>query len=99
MINAERPNVVRYLWVRNFSILLLEFALLSISIWAAFIPMRGYNTLVNLVLAGVMALIGLLFFMELLRGPLLLRLAAAAGFFFLIIMFPLTFADYLTRAG
>jgi hypothetical protein len=46
-----------------------------------------------------MARIGLLFFMDLLRGPLLWRLAAAAGFFVLVIMFPLTFAGYPTRAG
>ena len=93
MTNAESSTVVRDLWLRNGSILL------SISISAAFIPMNGYNTAVNLAIAGVMALIGLLFFMELLHGTVLLRLAAAAGFFFLIIMFPLTFADYLTRAG
>ncbi len=73
--------------------------LLAVSIWVAFIPIGGYNTVVNLAIAGVMALIGLLFFMELLSGTVLLRLAAAAGFFFLIIMFPLTFADYLTRSG
>ena len=99
MTNAESSTVVRDLWLRNGSILLMEFVLLSISFSAAFIPMNGYNTAVNLAIAGVMALIGLLFFMELLHGTVLLRLAAAAGFFFLIIMFPLTFADYLTRAG
>jgi cytochrome c oxidase subunit 4 len=61
--------------------------------------MDGYNTGVNLAIAGLMALIGLLFFMDLLQDMVLLRLAAAAGFFWLVIMFPLTFADYFTRAG
>ena len=98
-MNAQNSNVVRHLWVRNGSILLVEFVLLAISITAAFIPMGGYNTAVNLTIAGIMALIGLLFFMDLIHDTVLLRLAAAAGFFWLIIMFPLTFADYFTRAG
>ncbi len=46
-----------------------------------------------------MALIGLLFFMGLVRENTLLRLAAAGGFFWLIIMFVLTFSDYFTRAS
>ena len=98
-MNAKNSNVVRQLWVRNGSILLVEFVLLAISITAAFIPIDGYNTAVNMAIAGVMALIGLLFFMDLIHDKVLLRLAAAAGFFWLIIMFPLTFADYFTRAG
>jgi cytochrome c oxidase subunit 4 len=98
-MNAQSSHVVRNLWVRNGSIVLVEFVLLAISIWAAFIPMDGYNTGVNLAIAGVMAVIGLLFFMDLLQDMVLLRLAAVAGFFWLVIMFPLTFADYFTRAG
>ena len=98
-MNGKSNSVARHLWVRNGSILAVEFVLLAIQVWAAFLPMSGYNTAVNMGIAGVMALIGLLFFMELIHGPVLLRLAAAAGFFWLVIMFPLTFADYLTRAG
>ena len=98
-MNGKNSNVVRQLWVRNGSILAVEFVLLAIQVWAAFIPMGGYNTAANMGIAGLMALIGLLFFMELIHGSVLLRLAAAAGFFWLVIMFPLTFADYFTRAG
>ncbi len=98
-MNGHTSQVIRHLWIRNCSILLVEFALLAISITAAFIPMDNYNTAVNMTIAGIMALIGLLFFMDLIHDTVLLRLAAAAGFFWLIIMFPLTFADYFTRAG
>jgi cytochrome c oxidase subunit IV len=98
-MNDRATNAITHLWVRNGSILLVEFVLLAISINAAFIPMDNYNTAVNMTIAGVMALIGLLFFMDLIHDTVLLRLAAAAGFFWLIIMFPLTFADYFTRAG
>ncbi|MGO9484259.1 MAG: oxidase [Rhodomicrobium sp.] len=98
-MNDRTSHAVRQLWIRNGSILLVEFVLLAISIWAAFIPMGGYNTAINMAIAGIMALIGLLFFMDLIHGTVLLRLAAVAGFFWLIIMFPLTLADYFTRAG
>lgn len=98
-MNGHNSNTVRQLWIRNGSILLVEFVLLAISITAAFTPMDGYNTAVNMTIAGVMAAIGLLFFMDLIHDTALLRLAAVAGFFWLIIMFPLTFADYFTRAG
>ena len=96
-MNDRSPAITRQLWIRNGSILLVEFVLLAISVAAAFIPMNNYNTAVNVSIAGVMALIGLLFFMDLVHESTLLRLAAVAGFFFLIIMFPLTFADYFTR--
>ncbi len=64
---------------------------------AASAPLNGYNTAVNVLIVIIMALIGLLFFMGLLRESTLLRLAAAGGGFWLIIMFVLTFSDYFTR--
>ena len=96
-MNEETALLIRRLWVRNGTILLVEFVLLAISFAAAFAPLNGYNTTVNVLIAAVMALIGLLFFMGLVRESTLLRLAAAGGVFWLIIMFVLTFADYFTR--
>ena len=96
-MNEETALLIRRLWFRNGTILLAEFILLGISFWAAFAPLGGYNTAINVVIAALMALIGLLFFMGLLRERTLLRLAAAGGVFWLIIMFVLTFADYVTR--
>ena len=96
-MNGKNSQLIRQLWIRNGSILLVELVLLAISITFAFIPMNNYNTAVNLTIAAIMALIGLLFFMDLIHDTTLLRLAAAAGFFWLIIMFPLTFADYFMR--
>ncbi len=96
-MNAETALLIRRLWFRNGTILLAEFILLGMSYWAAFAPLGGYNTTVNVVIAALMALMGLLFFMGLLRERTLLRLAATGGVFWLIIMFALTFADYFTR--
>ena len=98
-MNEITAVLIKRLWIRNGAILLAEFALLSISFWAAFAPLNGYNTAVNVFIAGLMALIGLLLFMDLLREKILLRLAALGGAFWLIIMFVLTFSDYLTRGG
>ncbi len=96
-MNEETALLLRRLWIRNGTILLAEFVLLAISFAAAFAPLNGYNTAVNVFIAVIMALIGLLFFMSLVRESTLLRLAAAGGVFWLIIMFVLTFADYFTR--
>lgn len=98
-MNGNSSQIVRRLWIRYGSILLVELVLLTISIVAAFIPMANYNTAVNLSIAVIMAMIGLLFFMDLIHDITLLRLAAVTGFFFLIIMFPLTFMDYFSRPG
>ncbi len=96
-MNEETELLIRRLWFRNGAILLFEFVLLGISFGAAFAPLGGYNTAVNVFIAALMALIGLLFFMGLIGDRTLLRLAASGGAFWLIIMFALTFADYFTR--
>lgn len=98
-MNDRTSHTVRHLWIRNGSVLLAEFVLFAISVTAAYTPMDNYNTAVNLFIAGLMALIGLLYFMDLIHDTVLLRLAAAAGFFWLVIMFPMTFVDYWTRPG
>lgn len=98
-MNNETALLIRRLWFRNGAILVAEFALVGISFWAAFAPLNGYNTTANVFIAALMAVIGLLFFMGLLREKTLLRLAAIGGAFWLIIMFVLTFSDYFTRGG
>ncbi len=49
--------------------------------------------------AAAKAIIVLLVFMELARGPSLKLIFAGAGLFWLIIMFGLSFTDYATRTG
>ena len=67
-MNEETALLIRRLWFRNGTILLAEFVLLGISFAAAFAPLNGYNTAVNVLIAALMALIGLLFFMGLRPG-------------------------------
>ncbi len=72
-------------------------ALLGLSCFTAYLKLGWMNTPIGLVIAGVKAsLVGLLF-MGLRTARPLLRLAAAAGFFWIVILFALTLSDVLTR--
>jgi cytochrome c oxidase subunit 4 len=72
-------------------------ALLGLSLWSAYLPLGWMNTPVGLAIAGIKAgLVGTMF-MGLARARPLLRLAAAAGFFWVAILFGLTLSDLLTR--
>ncbi len=75
-------------------ILLLLFAA---SLGSAYLPLGAGNTALNLLIAAVMMALLVIFLMDLRRSPVLLRFVAAAGLFWLVIMFALTFSDYLSR--
>jgi cytochrome c oxidase subunit 4 len=98
-MSNDTALVIRRLWFRNGKILLTELGLLALSVGAAFAPLNGYNTAVSVVIAAIMATLGLLFFMNLVRESVLLKLAASGGFFWLIILFTLTLSDYFTRTS
>lgn len=71
--------------------------LLALTTGSAFIPLGAANLFVSLGIAVTKALIVLLFFMELKASSALVRVFAAAGFFWLMIMIALTTADYTHR--
>jgi cytochrome c oxidase subunit 4 len=87
------------LWRRNLLVWAALLALLAITCAAAYLPLGAFNTPIGLAVAAVKAaLVGLLF-MNLRGSGSLMRLAATAGFFWLIILFALTLSDFLMRAG
>lgn len=71
--------------------------LLALTTGSAFIPLGTANLFISLGIAVMKALIVLLFFMELRASVSLVRVFAAAGFFWLMIMIALTTADYTHR--
>ena len=71
--------------------------LLGLTTLLAYVPMRGVNLAVSLLIASAKAVIIALVFMELAPATGLLKLASAAGFLWLLFMFFLMFSDYLTR--
>jgi cytochrome c oxidase subunit 4 len=71
--------------------------LLAASGGSAFVPLGSYNVAVNLLIAAIMLFLLATFLMNLKEANMLLRLVAAAGLFWVIFLFALTFTDYLSR--
>jgi cytochrome c oxidase subunit 4 len=76
-------------------------ALTALTVAAASIQLppalSGLHTPIAFAIAGIKALLVLLFFMHLWHSPRLFWLVAFGSLFWLAIMCALTFADYLTR--
>ncbi len=73
-------------------------ALLGLTLVAYFLQLGGaLGLVVAYSIAAAKALLIILFFMHVRYGSRLTMVVAAAGFFWLLIMFVLTFSDYLTR--
>ena len=71
--------------------------LLTLTALAAKAPLGGWKGPISLTIAAVKMLLVFLFFMQLWYERGLIRIFAAAGFFWLAIIGVLTFCDYLTR--
>jgi len=80
--------------LRTWGTLLL---LLGLTVGSAFLDLGPWNGVVNLAIAAVKATWVAVFFMHLLRAPVLLRLAALVPPAILAILFALTQGDYATR--
>lgn len=84
--------------VRTYALALLALLTLTITtVLVAEIDLGAFNTVAALVIAAVkVSLVGW-FFMHLRKETPLIRLVAASGLFWLVILLGLTFADYATR--
>ena len=71
--------------------------LLALTTASAFLPLGTANLFISLGIAVAKALIVLLFFMELRASAALVRVFAAAGFFWLLILITMSLSDYLSR--
>lgn len=72
-------------------------AFLGLTVTMAYVPIGPFNTVIALIIALTKAILVGTIFMELRESRALVLVFAAAGFYWLAIMFWLTFADYLTR--
>lgn len=75
----------------------IQVGLVFVSLAGALALAPGAAVFVTLGCAGVQAVLGLLFFMHLREATPLVRIYASVGFVWLLLMFGLTLADYLTR--
>lgn len=86
-----------HLWKEPGLTWILLLVLAGVSYGTAYWPLGDGNVAINLLIAAVM--VGFLFvvLMDLKSARAILRTVACAGFFWLILMFTLTFNDYLSR--
>lgn len=87
-----------HIWLRTTAVWIALLLLALASLGSAYIPLHGFNTPLNLAIAGVMVILLWSFLMELISLGALVRLVAVAGLLWLSFMFALTFSDYLSRA-
>ena len=71
--------------------------LLAVTVVAARVDLGHWNVPIALAIAGIKAVLIVLFFMHVRYGSPLLKLFAAGGFFWLLIMFVFLASDVLTR--
>jgi cytochrome c oxidase subunit IV len=68
-----------------------------ITVWVAFFDLGPFNNVVMLGIACTKALLVVLYFMHVRWSTRLTWVFAGAGFFWLLILFSLTMADYMSR--
>jgi cytochrome c oxidase subunit 4 len=71
--------------------------LFALTLGTAYLPLGSGNIVVNLLIAAVMLGVLVTFLMDLKNSNALIRVVAAAGLFWLMMMFVLTFNVYLSR--
>ena len=81
------------IWRKNGLVWLALLVLLGLTFGAAHIPLGGLNVVIGLAIAGIKVALVVVIFMGLGRSPSLIRLVAAAGVFWLTILFVLTLTD------
>jgi cytochrome c oxidase subunit IV len=88
----------RRLWTGPLSAWLALIILFAATLGSAYLPLGTGNVAINLGIAAVMIAVLGAFLMDLRNSTALIRIIAAAGGLWIIIMFSLTFADYLSRS-
>ena len=72
-------------------------ALLALSAGSAWFKLGAFNLIVNYTISVLKMLLVMVFFMHLKSSNGLIRIVAAAGFFWLMLLIILSLSDFLTR--
>jgi cytochrome c oxidase subunit 4 len=99
-MNDRSPEreTIGWLVPRYAGVWLALMALLGATLASAYVPLDGYGAVVHLGVAGLQLLLIWVMFMNLSSSSHQIRVCATAGLFWLLFLFSLTFADYLTRS-
>jgi cytochrome c oxidase subunit 4 len=71
--------------------------LLALSLGSSYMPLRGFNTFLNVAIACAKAALVALFFMRLRSSDALVRLAAGIGVAWFLILVGLSLTDFLAQ--
>ncbi len=71
--------------------------LFGVTLGVAYLPLGGAHLAAHLAIAAVMIALLVTFLMDMRNATAIVRLIGSAGLFWLILMFSLTFNDYLSR--
>jgi cytochrome c oxidase subunit 4 len=85
------------LWLTPFLVWVGLMIGLGATVLYAFWPGAPIKPVMALTIAGLKAALIAFIYMKLSKGPPLIRLAAGGAFLWILILFSLAFADYLTR--
>ncbi len=98
-MNNSRDQACRswWLWQAPALVWLALLVLFGTSFASAYVPLGTGNLALNLLIAAIMIAILVTFLMDLKSATALIRVVAMAGLLWLVLMFALTFSDYLTR--
>jgi cytochrome c oxidase subunit 4 len=94
---SSHTRETAHMWFRYGAVWLTLLFLLALTIGSAYIPLGAGNSVLNLAIAALKALLVLLFFMHLRSSSTMIRLTAASALLWLTFIFALTFVDYLSR--
>lgn len=85
------------LWKEPLLVWLALLILLGLTVGSAYVSLGILNSIINLVIAAAKVALVAALFMKLTASSVLVRLASIAGLFWLMFLFVMTGADYLTR--
>jgi cytochrome c oxidase subunit IV len=98
MTSTRTSNKTRTrLWLETGALWLVLLVMFAVNFFLAYVPLGEMNIPAHMSIAGAMIVLLVLFFMDFKSYSPLLRMTALAGLFWLIFMFSLTAADYITR--
>lgn len=83
--------------LRLIGVWLAVIALLGLSLGTSYIPLGRFNSIICVTIGFIQALLVWTFFMRLRWSGLLVRLIAAIGVLWILLLLGLSLADYLTR--
>ncbi len=88
----------RQLWIGPLEAWGVLVILFAVTLGSAYLPLGTANVVINLAIAAAMVAVLATFLMDLRNSTALVRIIAAAGGLWIIIMFSLIFVDYFSRS-